>query len=61
MECPATPADREDSKFQELEEAKSQWMDLESVVQALDQAAKVDSDLNNSELKSDKKYNPTRY
>ena len=54
MECPATPADREDSKFQELEEAKSQWMDLESVVQALDQAVKVDSDLI-SELKSDKK------
>ena len=40
-ECPATPADKEDNKFLELEVTLNQWMDSESVAQALDQAAKV--------------------
>ena len=40
MECLVTPADKEDNKSQGSEETLNQWMDLESVDQALDQAAK---------------------
>ena len=40
MECLVTPVDKEDSKSQESEVTQNQWMDLELVDQASDQAAK---------------------
>ena len=53
MECLVTPVDKEDSKSQESEVTQNQWMDLELVDQASDQAAKGAFEIKRAE---DKKY-----